>query len=548
MSPKQNGTVTPIKFNAGGNKKRLTQSNNNNDSNNTADPSTHNQSVSSVNSGSMKWIQTGLQKKQTPLNIKHWIATVLTLDGRDKFTKVLQYSCRLLGWYFAGLATRSSSSAAGSSSIAGGGSSGGDGGMPPQQFYQALSTRFTSLYKSLVTSRKAFRMGRSVVEWDKIRSMGWGDYLGYLLCHPLEEGGANDAIKDVEEDCGGVGEGNRHSLGRYDTHPILEEDEELDDDDDNSWNGDEKSAAVEEKKDDASTTHQPLSEKNKKVVSRPERPILPSRISSNIGWGPSNTTAAIEEDTSSSPSLPHHPPPPPRTVSEMGRQMYRPYPSQSSTSFGSYQQLKGTTTASTSTLSKQQTPPTPAWKLIGGTLKLVGLMGFWAFDNLSFLTSSGFLDPITSDSKSNATIRTKRKQRASEYAARCYFMGGLAGLYVNLRSFWIHRNGALVKARRRYHHHHDESTTTTTSSSNSSHDKESDDSSANDALKKVEQKHFELFLALLKSTCDVTVFSNNPGIDLHLKLRGKKNHEGFHCLCGLISASTVLYNNFPNAE
>eukprot|EP00985_Skeletonema_marinoi_P003001 scaffold1236_cov138-Skeletonema_marinoi.AAC.18 len=443
MSPKQNGTVTPIKFNAGGNKKRLTQSNNNNDSNNTADPSTHNQSVSSVHSGSMKWIQTGLQKKQTPLNIKHWIATVLTLDGRDKFTKVLQYSCRLLGWYFAALAARSSSSAV---SIAGGGSSGGDGGMPPQQFYQALSTRFTSLYKSLVTSRKAFRMGRSVIEWDKIRSMGWGDYLGYLLCHPLEEGGANDAIKDVE-DCGGVGEGNRHSLGRYDTHPILEEDEELDDDDDNSWNGDEKSAAVEEKKDDASTTHQPPSEKNKKVVSRPDRPILPSRISSNIGWGPSNTTAAIEEDTSSSsPSQPHHHPPPPRTVSEMGRQMYRPYPSRSSTSFGSYQQLKGTTAASTSTLSKQQTPLTPAWKLIGGTFKLVGLMGFWAFDNLSFLTSSGFLDPIASDSKSNATIRTKRKQRASEYAARCYFMGGLAGLYVNLRSFWIHRNGALDEA------------------------------------------------------------------------------------------------------
>mmetsp|Transcript_7952 Transcript_7952/g.16263 ORF Transcript_7952/g.16263 Transcript_7952/m.16263 type:complete len:234 (+) Transcript_7952:159-860(+) len=223
MSPKQKGTVTPIKFNAGGNKKRPTQSNNNNDSNNTADPSTHNQSVSSDNSGSMKWIQTGLQKKQTPLNIKHWIATVLTLDGRDKFTKVLQYSCRLLGWYFAGLAARSSSSAV---SIAGGGSSGGDGGMPPQQFYQALSTRFTSLYKSLVTSRKAFRMGRSVIEWDKIRSMGWGHYLGYFLSHPLEEGAVKDANNEIE-DCGdGVGEGNRHSFKRHDTHTILEEEEE----------------------------------------------------------------------------------------------------------------------------------------------------------------------------------------------------------------------------------------------------------------------------------------------------------------------------------
>ena len=173
------------------------------------------------------------------------------------------------------------------------------------------------------------------------------------------------------------------------------------------------------------------------------------------------------------------------------------------------------------------------------------------FDNLSFLTSSGFLDPITTtttssssngggDSKSSiTTLRTKRKKRASEYAARCYFMGGLAGLYVNLRSFWIHRNGPLMEARRKCL---DESSTTR----NDGGDDVS--SSAQTTLKKTEQKHFELFLALLKSICDVAVFSNNPGVDLHLKLRGKKNHEGLHCLCGLISAGTVLYNNFPNAE
>ncbi|KAL7426378.1 hypothetical protein ACHAXM_000427, partial [Skeletonema potamos] len=156
---------------------------------------------------------------------------------------------------------------------------------------------------------------------------------------------------------------------------------------------------------------------------------------------------------------------------------------------------------------------------------------------------SGFLDPIRGDTKSNATIRTNRQKVASENAARCYFMGGLAGLYVNLRSFWIHRNGALAEARRKYH---DESSATTTSSNDK---KDGDDDVARrGALKKTEQKHFELFLALLKSICDVTVFSNNPGIDLHLKLRGKKNHEGLHCLCGLISASTVLYSNFPNAE
>lgn len=52
----------------------------------------------------------------------------------------------------------------------------------------------------------------------------------------------------------------------------------------------------------------------------------------------------------------------------------------------------------------------------------------------------------------------------------------------------------------------------------------------------------------MQSCCDVIVFSNMPGIDLHRRMRGKKNHEGLHCLCGLISASTVIYNNFPDAE
>ena len=458
-----------------------------------------------ITHNNMEWIQAGLHKKRSPLSIKNWIVTVLTLDGRDKFTKVLQYSSRLLCWYFAVLASRRTTTAA---------TGGGDvTGLisKEKELYQAISTRFNSLYKSLVTSRKAFRMGRSVIEWEKIKSMGWGDYLGYLLRHPLEEGGANALTRSGDGCCDG--ECPRPLLERFDTHPIPEEDEreEEGDDENKSWISDEKDAIVEEKKDDS-----PL-EKNKKVVSRPGRPALPSRISSNIGWRPMNTT----EDTSSS-SESHHIPPT-RAVTEMGRQMYRPQ-----------EQLK--TSSSTLSKSTPSSPPTPAWKLIGGTLKLLGLMGFWAFDNMSFLTTSGFLDPFQGDAKSHAVIRTSRKKRASEYAARCYFTGCLAGLYVNIRSFWIHRNGALADARREYH----------SAAATSSDKKEEDGASL--ALKKVEQKHFELFLALLKSVCDVTVFSNNPGIDLHLKLRGKKNHEGFHCLCGLISASTVLYNNFPNAE
>jgi hypothetical protein len=56
-------------------------------------------------------------------------------------------------------------------------------------------------------------------------------------------------------------------------------------------------------------------------------------------------------------------------------------------------------------------------------------------------------------------------------------------------------------------------------------------------------------VALAKSCCDVLVFSNNPGVDLWKRSRrGAPMHEGFHCLCGLVSASAVLYNNFPNSN
>jgi hypothetical protein len=33
-------------------------------------------------------VRAGLYQKRSPLEIKNWIACLLTLDGRDKFTKV----------------------------------------------------------------------------------------------------------------------------------------------------------------------------------------------------------------------------------------------------------------------------------------------------------------------------------------------------------------------------------------------------------------------------------------------------------------------------
>lgn len=492
---------------------------------------------------SLSVIQTGLAAKRSPFQIKNWIACVLTLDGRDKFTKVLQYSSRLLCWYFAGLAKKSSGLGAASS---GGSSIAISSGMASllstiytnaqlrQQYYTAISKRFEALYKSLVTSRKAFRMGRSIIEMDKIASMGWGDYLEYMLLHPLAGGVAGGGQQQVEDDeCRrNVSSGN--TLARYDTHPIPEEEgEEGEDDEESSWNGDEQSDddedGGEEKKSDSPTNV-------KKVVARPDRPHLPTKISSNIGWGPQTTSPTNAKPRAASGQYSPKKPPPSRTVSEMGRQMYKAFPSRSS-SMGSYKQLNDNTSMALQTSLAQ--PPTPAWKLIGGTMKLLGLMGFWFFDNISFVTGSGFLDPIINGGD-NGTIlvnpkavdRMKRKKRASELAGRCYFAGSIGGLYVNVRAIWEHRNGKLKDAQERL--------------VNAS--TEEDIKEAHDHLHQTKKKHFELSLALLKSCCDFTVFSNNPGIDLHLKYRGKKNHEGLHCLAGLTSAGTVLYNNWPNAK
>lgn len=67
-------------------------------------------------------------------------------------------------------------------------------------------------------------------------------------------------------------------------------------------------------------------------------------------------------------------------------------------------------------------------------------------------------------------------------------------------------------------------------------------------LNKVKQKHSAICIALVKSCCDVVVFSNNPGVDLHLKLRGRRMKEEYQSMFGIASALTVLYTNFPDRK
>lgn len=419
----------------------------------------------------------------------------------------------MLAWWFGGLAASSTKPI---SDVDAGNAAGLSALLHNKAvLYKLLSVRFNLLYKSFVESRKAFRMGRMFIEYDKLRSMGWGEYLVGMMRDPVGDGAT---VRHVH------GSNHEHLKKQYPTHSIPEDHDEDNSDHEGyqdaegreSWNEDDE----DEKK----------SEAVQRIVARPGRPHLPSRVSSNIGWGPGIASTDAQSDEAGEVKRN----PPNRTVSELGTM----YKSSRSSSLGWIKETKDHTIAKTVDVP-------PGWKLVGSTLKLIGLMGFWTFDNLAFLTGTGFLDPFSVSSGTNSAsdsdpkkLRLQRKKRASEWGARFYFMGCLAGLYVNSRAIWEHSNGPLQKAQ-------DELNRCAAQSKSSIYTEEQV-TNAKQQFKKAKTKHFELYVALLKSICDCIVFSNNPGVDLHLKFRGKKNHEGLHCCCGLVSAGTVLFGNFPN--
>mmetsp|Transcript_27981 Transcript_27981/g.50949 ORF Transcript_27981/g.50949 Transcript_27981/m.50949 type:complete len:515 (-) Transcript_27981:601-2145(-) len=246
------------------------------------------------------------------------------------------------------------------------------------------------------------------------------------------------------------------------------------------------------------------------------RPKLPRRVSSNIGFKPESS-----DDLGST------------VISRSLR--------------GSLiRKLSGLTQWIQKDTESPQKNDAPTWKLVGSTLKMLGLAGFWAGDNISFIAGTGFLDNYRLESaQARAQGRGDLKQRATHFGMRSYFIGSLAGLYVNARSYWTYRTEDLEQAYARLH---------SLEQKNETAESETDDTlgaklqEARNSVEKARLKQFQLWLALLKSCCDIICFSNNPGVDLHLKYRGKKMNDGVHSVCGLICASTVLYNNFPNAK
>ena len=157
-------------------------------------------------------------------------------------------------------------------------------------------------------------------------------------------------------------------------------------------------------------------------------------------------------------------------------------------------------------------------------VRLLGLAGFWAMDNTSFLAAAGLWDNWKLEAKERKRQRQSFGKRASQLANQSYFVGSVAGFWVNVRAVLAFRKA------------------------NRSKQSDGDDNNDDEAItKKLQAKYFELCVALLKSVCDILVFSNNPGIDLWQKHSGSKMNELFHCLCGLTSASVVLYKNYPEA-
>lgn len=266
----------------------------------------------------------GLNRKATPRALESWVALSLTLDGRDKITKVVQYASRLLAWWFGG----------------------GNG-------TAAHAQRFKALYTHVSKSRKAFRLGRSFVELAKLRQMG---LVSVALWHLRLALNHDDATCDAASDTPAVNE--------------------------------------------SSPQRPPF-----------KRPHLPRKASSNIGWGPSTTPT----ESSRSRSLY-------RSLSNIGYRMYRPMVSQLSMLGPSSQPTKA-----------------PAWKIFGTALKLLGLLGFWAGDNVSFLNSTGFLDNYSLEESKRLAKRKTIQSKAVRLAFRSYFMGALAGLFVNIRAYWDYR-------------------------------------------------------------------------------------------------------------
>jgi len=366
--------------------------------------------LSSLNLMFPSFVIAGLQRKVSILEIKAWITMSLSLDGRDKITKVLQYLSRFLAWWFLSK-------------------------VDSPAYAAAHGHRLTNFFKSLSTSRKAFRLGRSIDEL-------------YKLVELL----------------------SRH-LRQY------------------SRNKDNLSSLLIQKT---------LEYKN---------------LTFHVAYSSymSRTLQVISTILT-------------RSISSIPGRMFSFIPISSNT----------------------EIPKVELWKATGSGLKMIALVGFYLGDNLNFLTSSGTLDNYSLSETDRLSRRKRLQSLFGKKSNQSYFVASIVGLVMNAYSY--HRfvqqaNKTILTQEQVY----DKNTNNDLDEQKEEVDEDRERYLQSIATKE-QQKQFELFISVLKSCMDVIVFSNNDGIDLHKKWRGRKNHEGLHCLCGLISAGTGLYNEFSDGK
>ena len=82
----------------------------------------------------------------------------------------------------------------------------------------------------------------------------------------------------------------------------------------------------------------------------------------------------------------------------------------------------------------------PKWKVLTSALKIIGLAGFWAGDNVAYLHTTGFL-----------CNNPKQKKESALFATRSYFFACVVGLFLSAKEWAEHRNGELRNAFLHFH-------------------------------------------------------------------------------------------------
>lgn len=400
--------------------------------------------------------KSSIHSKASPLALQSWIAVSLTLDGRDKITKVIQYTSRLLGYYYETFAEAIKDRNT------------DDLQCITYDMYSCKAKKFRSLYIAMSTSRKAYRFGRTFIELEKLKSMGLIHWMAWYLRRSMFMNKIEkyDAVDD--DPC-------RQSPSRQDStvsfHPNTKFKE-----------------ATCSKKQKQETKQAPAPQ------NIPPRITLPRQISSNVGL----KSSFLYNDKSSERYV--------EKLSYLGKFLF-----QSLSSVINEQML--TAQASNENQQSTKTPPPPLWKIVSSTFKLLGLAGFWAGDNISYLYSIGFLveenDSKKIDKSGYKSKKSNRKKDATIFATRSYFLAAVAGLYLNSREWIRHRNGPFRDLMDKVSNLKNEicenespgNENNNENTAYAEHQRLNELGKLETTLEETKQKHFNICLALLKVRC-----------------------------------------------